>query len=784
MHKLLWFCLLWLPFSLYSQHNLSGMIYNDEGTPLNSVHLDINTLCTKTLADGSFKFQNLAPGDYTIRIHQRGFLPFEKKISLTKDAYVEIFLDQDFGELMEELVIHSDHGTTYHSDKATSQDIKQNYSGSLAASLTQIPGVQASDIGSGNSKPIIRGLGLNRIVVAENNIKQEGQQWGADHGLEIDALSTEEVEVIKGAGAIAFGSDAIGGVIKINNEKIPSEGISGNFILHGKTVNNALGSTLVFRKRQNNYFYKIKFSGVDYADYKVPTNEINYLSTRIPIYNSRMKNTAGNEYSGYLQGGFVSDSFFNIFTLSHVYSKIGFFPGAHGIPSIAAVSDDGNSRNVGYPYQSVHHFKLINHSQWKNDHAKWDLTFGFQNNRRREYSKFHTHYSNQIPPVLNPDLELDFSLNTLESQLSYEFENNKNQVFTFGVQNTYQENQVQGYSYLLPEYQQHNMGLYAKYHWDVSEKWQLDFGVRADHYNIKINGFFDNILYQYLIHRGYDEQTSTAYAQRSKYLEKNYPQINGILGVRYQTNKDWTFLYTIGSNFRIPTAMELSSNGIHHGAFRHEQGNPNLNPERGFSTEWIARYQTDNSKVSFSPFLYYFDNYIFLKPTGRFSILPHGGQVYEYSQSKALITGFELAASKRIKQWEGSIVWEYLYNQQISSTKLNYPLPFTPPINVYGELSYHLKNNSPFEQMVFAINGKWANAQNRIAQNENATPAYAILGMRFSTEWNIGKFKSQIQIQGNNLLNSKYYNHASFYRAIEIPELARNIQIVLSIPFN
>lgn len=81
MHKLLWFCLLWLPFSLYSQHNLSGMIYNDEGTPLNSVHLDINTLCTKTLADGSFKFQNLAPGDFTIRIHQRVFLPFEKKIS-------------------------------------------------------------------------------------------------------------------------------------------------------------------------------------------------------------------------------------------------------------------------------------------------------------------------------------------------------------------------------------------------------------------------------------------------------------------------------------------------------------------------------------------------------------------------------------------------------------------------------------------------------------------------------------------------------------------------------
>src|SRR5690606_13525295 len=100
-----------------------------------------------------------------------------------------------------------------------------------AKSLENVAGVTAMEIGSGVSKPMIRGLGFTRIAVTENGIKQEGQQWGADHGLEIDALQAEEVEIIKGVGAIAYGSDAIGGVIRINNEKIPQENsTSGNVI--------------------------------------------------------------------------------------------------------------------------------------------------------------------------------------------------------------------------------------------------------------------------------------------------------------------------------------------------------------------------------------------------------------------------------------------------------------------------------------------------------------------------------------------------------------------------
>src|SRR5690606_8013264 len=117
--------------------------------------------------------------------------------------------------------------------------------------------------------------------------------------------------------------------------------------------------------------------------------------------------------------------------------------------------------------------------------------------------------------------------------------------------------------------------------------------------------------------------------------------------------------------FRFPTAMELSSNGIHHGAFRHEQGNANLDTEKGWAFDFSQHFHTSNFKLNTSLFLYYFNNYIYLKPTGMFSVLPHGGQVYQYNQSKAMLGGVEVDAAYKWKRIEMQIQVAYLYNQQI-----------------------------------------------------------------------------------------------------------------------
>lgn len=782
MHKYLWILIGMLGVSVYAQHSVQGKVSDEFLEPLPNAAVSINEHTTQTDEQGNFSLNNLPEGNFKLTVHSEQILIYQTEIKIPTVTFVNIVLSSESEEL-EEMIIHTTHAKTYNETVVSNRNIIENYAGSLASSLKNVAGVQSSDIGSGNSKPIIRGLGLNRVAVSENGIKQEGQQWGADHGLEMDALQTEKVEIIKGVGAIAYGGDAIGGVIQIQNDSIPAkDGFSGSVLMHGQTVNEGFGLSATSAFRKNNHFLKAKFSVQDYADFKIPTDQIRYLNTYIPVDNNRLKNTAGDEKSAYLQGGFFNDNFKNILSLSFVGSKIGFFPGAHGIPSVDSARQDGNFRDVDFPFQKVNHFKVINQSEWKKDAHTWFLNIGVQHNHRQEWSEFHTHYGNQPRPTNQPDLELDFRLTTADIQAKVAIEQGIYHQTEIGLQHNYQVNRVGGYSFLLPEYDRSNVGIFAQHHWDVTQKWQIDAGWRLDYTQMNIAPYFDKVLYDYFTQRGSADAADLA--QRSTAIDQSYLQQNFALGTRYRFNDDWSARATFSTNFRTPTAIELSANGIHHGAFRHEKGNPNLSPEKGFSSEIGISFEKNDWSIDWNPYVYYFRNYIYLKPSGQFSPLPHGGQTYTYDESKALLYGFEFVAKKRFDNWLVQGTFEYLNNRQIVNGKIDYPLPFTPPINAYGSVEYVFGDLKSFRNTTVQASFRWANEQSQIARNEEITPGYTTFGLLFKTRISLKNFCPDIQLRVDNLLNTKYYNHASFYRAVEIPELGRNIQLIIKIPFS
>ena len=134
--------------------------------------------------------------------------------------------------------------------------LEQNFSGSLMQTLQGIPGVKAMSIGSGQSKPTIRGLGFNRMAVTEDGVKHEGQQCGDDHGLEIDQFSVDRAEVVKGPAALLYGSDAIGGVLNLFTNHIPTQRLEGAVQLFGRTNNEQLGVSAKIGGRQDRFFYR------------------------------------------------------------------------------------------------------------------------------------------------------------------------------------------------------------------------------------------------------------------------------------------------------------------------------------------------------------------------------------------------------------------------------------------------------------------------------------------------------------------------------------------------
>ena len=315
---------------------------------------------------------------------------------------------------------------------------------------------------------------------------------------------------------------------------------------------------------------------------------------------------------------------------------------------------------------------------------------------------------------------------------------------------------------------------------------KITAGLRYDYSTFKSEGYFDQLLYDYLIGKGNSDGIANYYANRSQTINRNFSNLNGMVGATFQPNEQWDFNVNLGTNFRLPTAIELGSNGIHHGSFRHEKGDENLDVEKGIAFDFKTVFHQNNWDISVSPYLYYFSNYIFLKPSGQFSILPHGGQIYQYTQSKALLTGFEVEVRKKINEnFEANLVYEYLINRQITTNnKLGNYLPFTPANNLFAQVDYTLQQSVGFLYKTrFFANGKYAFEQEKIAQNEDSTSDYFIVGIGGKTTLKINQFKADLSIQVSNLFNTKYYNHTSFYRALQLPEQARNIQVMLIVPF-
>lgn len=770
----------------YSQHSLSGTVTTPQNQPLEGAHIHIAQQQGISSPQGYYEITGISTGSHRLVVSYIGYKEFDTIVNISAGLIVNITLQPEEIVLDAVAVSSTQKGSPVNKEVVNQQYIKQEFTGSLAASLTKLPGVNATDIGPGASKPIIRGLGLNRLAVTENGLKHEGQQWGADHGLEIDALQAERIEIIKGAGTIEYGSDAMAGVIAIKNDALPLEDtFSGRATAFARTVNNTIGSSVEIKQRKKQLFYKLRATLSEFGDYNIPADEITYLTVKMPVYNNRLKNTAGREANFAVQAGFADNNFETILSISSFYNKTGFFPGAHGIPSTARVQDDGNSRNIELPFQKAQHYKVNSTSKWI--FKKSDLSFiaGFQNNSRQEWSAFHTHYGNQQPPDNNPDLELDFNLSTFDAQLKYTHHFLNKHKTTTGLQQQWQNNSISGFSFLLPQYTRSSYGAYVHHSYEPSEKWSLSAGLRFDNATIDIERFYDDVLYDYLTGKGVTENEAQNYSVRSAGFSKNFSNFNAMMGAWYRPAEHWELSLSTGTSFRLPTAIELSSNGIHHGSFRHERGNTALNPEKGYIIDLKSTYTNNGWTISLSPYLYYFTNYIFLNPTNTFSLLPHAGQVYQYEQSAALLTGAELNMEKTFyEKLRLNVILEYLYNRQVTgNSSQNYPLPFSPPVNAYAEAGFLFNKLPGINNTEFFINTKMAAQQERIAQGEEITPGYIIFGGGLRGNLKLWNVNTTVNLTAHNIFNTRYFNHTSFYRALEIPEMGRNIQLMISIPF-
>lgn len=648
--------------------------------------------------------------------------------------------------------------------------IEDHFSGSLMQTLEKLPGVKAMSIGSGQSKPTIRGLGFNRLLVAENGIKHEGQQWGEDHGLEIDQFAVDEVEIIKGPASVRYGSDAIGGVIDLKNNQIPERTAEGEAILFGRSNNQSVGLSGKLQGRQKRMYYKLYLTAIDYADYAVPADSIQYYSYYIKLKDRKLRNTAGKELNGRASLGWLGDRFRSTLDLSSIYSEAGFFADAHGLEvRLSEIDHDRSSRDINLPYHSVNHLKVANTTSWWI--ADYQLTgkIAFQKNIRKEFAERVSHGYMPIPPHTT---ERSFDKNTYAAMLEVNRTWKEQHRLSWGGNMEHQDNKRDGWGFVIPDFQLTSVGVYLFDKFTLSRDFSLTGGLRFDHSHVQTASYHDWYLSP-------DANDIKVYKERSVELSRSFNSLVGSLGCNYNTT-DWSVKAHIGKSFRTPIPKELASDGVNYHIFRYEKGNPDLNPEEAWQFDMGIDWLHGKWHVGIEPYLNYFSNYIYLNPTSDYV---EGLQLYHYTQAKVLRWGGELMVDYQLSDhWEAGFTGEYLYARQRSGQKKGYTLPFSPPWT--GSLSLSYKPLTAWSgDGLIAVDFTVTGDQNEIVPPEKKTAGYELVNLRIGRSFQWNKSSLKVHIQGQNLFNKKYYNHSSYYRLIDVPEPGRNISVLVGYRF-
>ncbi|SDM70388.1 iron complex outermembrane recepter protein [Catalinimonas alkaloidigena] len=749
---------------------------------------------TATDAQGQFVLARLRPGAYEVTVRHIGYQTRTDTVQLRQPYQKwEVRLDPVTQELAGVTITQTDQTPDPIPSLPTlviDQAFLRRYqaAGNFAEALEKLPGLSAITTGTGIGKPVIRGMSFNRIQVNDKGIAQQGQQWGADHGLEIDPYDLERVAIVKGPGALRYGSDAMGGVIALQPPEFPPVGEGQAELYQVYKGNNSLwGTSGVVRGQTSRHTYRLRLSTQDYADYRVPASTFTYNRYVLPIEGERLKNSAGQERNVAGSWGWRNDHWQLQVHGSHFAQRVGLFTGSHGIPRAYQLAHDGNYRNQDLPRQVNHHDKLLVNATWLRPGGWWELDLGYQRNDRREESLPHAH--GYYGPLPEDNLGLGLVLQTGTAHLRWHHSLGAQHQQVWGLSFQQQRNRRSGFEFLLPDYTSGSTGLFGIHTWQPHPAWTWEGGVRVDGARHQIAAYREPV---------YDTTGTWQFdRQRNPSIDRSFGNLSGALGVRWEPRESLRVKVHAGTSFRMPTPVELSANGMHHGTMRHEVGDADLRSERGWqgdlAVEWTPR---PSFFLSLSPFFSYYDNYLYLRPSVQYALrlppseffpegewfsLAEAGQIYRYVQARAVYTGGEWQV--RYQPLRGVTLLtavEYVWNQNLNEAT---PLPFTPPFSCLQEAEWSLLQDRKRVQNLFVrVSYHQFAAQRRVDRNEPATPGYALVETAAGITLAFDAWSCTLEWQVRNLLDERYMNHLSRYRLLNLPEPGRNHVVSLRVP--
>ncbi|MFA6083276.1 TonB-dependent receptor domain-containing protein, partial [Mucilaginibacter sp.] len=486
--------------------------------------------------NGEFTFKSIpARGRYVVQVQYLSYKTLTQTVDFSSTAPIVFALQPSIVETHEVVItgtpITAGSRSNSTSASVVTKDQLQGSSTNLIDALArQVPGVSQITTSQAISKPVIRGLSYNRVVTLNDGVKQQGQQWGDEHGIEMDQFQAERVEVLRGAASLQYGSDALGGVINVIDPPTPTEGnIKGEVLTNYSTNSGLTNSSVMLSGNESGFVWRGRGTYQNAYSFNTPAGH--YI-------NSGFNQT---NFSGLL--GVNKSWGYSHLNFSYFKNNIGFYDAEPGDP----LYTDSKDRTVDFPRQDIRHYKLALNNNFIFGASSLKLDLGYQKNQRRELEDSTT-----------PNLFFD--LNTYSLDAKYYLPENNGWRPVFGISSSLGHSVNLGEELLIPAYDEYSTGafVYAKKTWDQNT---FSVGARFDY--VKNKGKAQNNDEGDVIFSGFDNQFSN---------------VSAALGYTHIFNDELSFKANAGSAFRAPNPAELGSNGVHEGTSRYEIGNANLTP--------------------------------------------------------------------------------------------------------------------------------------------------------------------------------------------------------------
>ena len=636
----------------------------------------------------------------------------------------------------------------------TNKDLHAISSTNIIDAISKQPGVSQLTTGSGISKPIIRGLGYNRILVLNDGIRQEGQQWGDEHGIEIDPQSINSVEILKGPASLMYGSDAMAGVLIFHRAPfLPQGEMKANISSEYQTNNGLFDYSVNFEGNRSGVVWNVRYSDKRAHAYK-------------------------NKYDGYVPNSqFAERAASALLGLNkhwgHSHLTLGYY---HLTPSIIEGERDPETGELesevdniktyhhGMPYQQVYHYKTVWDNSINLHSGQLKVLLGYQQNRRQEFEESPDEYG------------LYFQLHTVNYDLRYLTSSISGWKFAIGANGMYQRSLNKGDEYLIPAYRLFDIGTYATVSktWD---KWTLNGGLRYDRRNLHSEELIDEGVLRF-----HD-------------FTRNFDGVTGSIGAVFNATERMNIRMNLSRGFRTPNMSELGSNGVHEGTIRYEIGNQELKAEYSLQADLGLDISSNYFSAQLAVFANKIDNFIYAHRINE--VMEDGYLTYRFDAGDARLMGVEAGLDIHpIHRWHFENTFSYVNAVQLHQPRESKYLPFTPAPRWTSELKYEITHHGKVFNNTFVSLGIEHNLKQdhyyMEGNTETMTPAYTLLNASAGTDLYFkGKKRAEVYLIGNNLTDKAYQNHLSRLKYTNINSktgrqgiynMGRNILLKVIIP--